>query len=374
MYVGSKCETRFMYINNLEYATTVDSNDGISGFPVDNLLNNNRSSFYIPKEVFNVTNDNKTFKFKVGAGADVTVTLTVGEYLPAALATHIQTIFSNNFSVEYVTASKRFRIKNTSTFTAYLSENAASWDLIGFTSGVDLSGLSNAWYLADEVRRHSDISFKFDMGSSAKCGFFALLGEKNKTFCLSDSAQINIRLSNIDDYASAPINITLAPNEWGCCSFLDALTDAENDTFRYFWLSIYDRENVTESYFVLTHLFLGEYKSFSNRTINNGFGIVYLDKSIRNESVSGSLFFNKYGRVTTLSSLQLAYLTRTQANAIRQLAFDLGTSTHLYLSLDAGNLYSDPTNLCFYGVLDSDMQISSEPPIYFNASFAFRED
>ena len=373
MYAGSKCETRFMYINNLAYSDVVSTTAEVSGFPATNLLNNSRSTFYIPQELFTIDSTNKTLKFKVGAGADTTVNLTEANYTASGLATHLQSVLSNGFTVEYVTASKRFRIKNASTFTLYLTDNPISWAVIGFTSLSDLSGLATTWYSASEPRRHTSIRLVYDLGASAVCGFFALLGEKNKTFSLSPNAIVNVKLNTINDEGSSPINANITATEAGCFSFLDSLVDY-TPSFRYCWITIDDNSNLTASEFVFSHLFLGPYTSFENRTINNGFNLQWQDRSIKTESVSGGLFFERYGRVPTLGGLDYSYLTKEQALELQQLSYDLGKSTHLYLSLDSGRIYNDVSVFTFYGCLDDSIQIQRVPPHYYNASFSFRGD
>jgi hypothetical protein len=363
-----------MYINNFESCDFTYTTAGKVGFPVSNLFNKNRASLYIPEETFTVTALNKAFKFKVGSGSDITVTLIEGEYLPAALAAHLQTVFGWGFLCEYDSALRKFKLKNTQGFILYAAENLASWDMIGFASGNTITCLAFTWYFADEIRRHTEIKITADMGASAYCGFFALLGEKNKALGLSEGATVNLKLSSIDDYASAPISLDMTYNERGIFAFIDGVSEDTNPDYRYVWLTIRDRENVANDNLVFSQCFLGPYTSFENRTINNGFNMKYVDLSTKSESISGGMYFNRHGRRVALSSLDIQYLTRDQAITLRQLSFDLGTSTHLYLSLDAGRIYDDPSNLCFYGILDSEIDVKHEPPIYFNGSFSFVED
>lgn len=371
MYLGARPETRMMYINSLNYGTVVYAPDGETGFPVADVIKDSRTAMYIPKNIFKVVSTNKNFIYNIGAG-NVNVTLTEGSYTSTALAAHIQTMIGGTFLVEYLQTAGLFRIKNTGTnFTLLTTIDLPFWDLIGFDVVGNLSGVSGTWYTATRIRRNTGFELKYDLGGAADCAFFALLGERNKTFCLTSQAQVNLRLSNIDDYATADININVTPTIDGCFTFMDSLNPTP--FYRYVWITIIDRENPLENV-IFSQLFLGGYVAWYNRTINNGFGLSYVDKSLRTESVSGALFFEKYPKYPYLTGLTIAYLTRAQLDLLQQTWFDLGKSQHFYLSLDSGHMNADLSQLTWYGVFDSDPQITNVAPRYYNASFTFRGD
>ncbi len=371
MYLGARPETRMMYINALNYGSVISATNGETGFPVANIVKDSRTSLYIPKNEFKVTAANKTFKYDIGAG-DVTVNLTEATYTAANLAAEVQSKFGGSFLSTYNQTTGLFSLRNTAVgFTLRTSANSASWDLIGFVYATDQSYASNTLYYGSLVRRNSGVELKYDLGGSADCSFFALLGEKNKTFCLTSLATVNLRLSNIDDYASADININVPITIDGCFAFLDGINPLPN--YRYVWVTITDHTSTLDN-LSFSQLFLGGYIAWENRTINNGFGLSYVDKSVRTESVSGALFFEKYPKYPYLTGLTIAYLTRAELDLLQQTWFDLGKSQHFYLSLDSGHMNSDLSQLTWYGVFDSDPQITNVAPRYYNASFTFRGD
>jgi hypothetical protein len=364
-----------MYQNSLNVAQVIYSTPNKEGFTVDSLPYHSRTQLYIPKDIFKIDNTNNQFRVMVSPGADYMVYLSNGEYEGAALATEIQTKMGNGFSVEYNTTTKKFRVTNTAnSFVLYADSDVNFWQTIGFTSNSVVGDSANNWVYADVSRRNTGIYIQYDLGGSAPAGFFALLGERNKTFSLSATAIINIRLSNINDFASAPININIEPSINGAFAFLDGIIPGDPfPHYRYFWLSVFDDDNLSE-YIAFSQIFLGGFNYFENRTIDNGFSLVYNDRSVKTESVSGALFFEKYAKYPYLSSLKLSYLNKQQMLLLQQMWFDLGISQHFYISLDSGNLNQNVSDLCFFGVFDSDPNIEHIAPVYYNASFTFRGD
>ncbi len=376
MYLGARPETRLMYNNALNSGTVISSTQEVTGFPVENIVKDSRTSLYIPNNIYIITASNKTFKITHNS-VDYTITIAEGSYLADALATEIESKFntavsSSTYDVAFSSTTGLFGIKNTTyNFTLKTSEDTASWDVIGFVYPSNLVCILNSWYYGSRVRRNSGVFLKYDLGGSADCSFFALLGEKNKTISLTSNAIVNLRLSNIDDYATAEININVPVAIDGCYAFIDGINPLPE--YRYVWIDILDKENPNE-YLIFSQLFIGGYVGWDNRTINNGFGIQYVDKSIRVESVSGSLFFEKYPKYPYLTGLTIAYLTKAQLDLLQQAWFDLGKSQHFYISLDSGHLNNDLSQLTWYGVLESDPQITNVAPRYYNASFTFRGD
>lgn len=370
MFEGSRPETRIMYNNALTYGTLTYSTPATTGFVAANIVNASRTALYIPKNNFKILSTNKVFKYQLAAGAKTTITLTEGNYLGSELATEIQSKLGGNFVVEYQT-TKKFRIKNTaSNFTLFHDEDVLSWNTIGFISGAQLLYTANLWYDADRIRTHTEIELYYDLGGAVDCSFFALLGERNKTFGLSPNAVINIRFSNINDPGTAAISINIPSTIQGAFAFLDGLEPIP--TYRYFWLRIVDYENVLD-YIPFSQLFVGGYVYWENRTVNSGFSIKYSDRSVRTESVSGALFFERYNKYPYVSGLTLAFLTKAQADLLQQTWFDLGSSQHFYLSLDSGCMNGDITQFLWYGVFDGDPSIDLNG-LYFDASFSFRGD
>lgn len=376
MFNGARPETRIMYNNSLLNSTLRYSTPNKASFYASNILTSSRTSLYIPKDLFVIDGLNKTHHFKIGASPEVTVWLTEGTYTGTELAAHMQSVFGNGWVITYNETTKFFGFKNTVDpfelwTTGLFVEAAETIGIIsGAITGLNFTGFRDNQYYAEKPRRHSYIKLNYDLGGSADCGFFALLGERNKTNSLSPSASVELRLSNSDDENTATL-VSVTPTVNGAFTFLDAII--ATPTFRYVWLKIVDKENVGEN-IVFSQLYLGGFIYWNERTIDHGFVLQYLDRSVRTESVSGALFFEKYAKYAYLSNLKLSYLTKAQVTLLQQVWFDLGKSEHFYLSLDSGWMNGDLSEYLFYGVFDEDPTIEEVGPRYFTASFTFRGD
>lgn len=369
MFNGARPETRMMYNNSLLNATLRYATPNRTGFLPSNILTSSRTSLYIPEEVFVVDLTNRVFPCNFGAG-DLALNIAVGTYTAEELLLELNFKIGYGLTITYDRVLRKFGFKCTSNFTFYCNLNLPSWALLGITLGLPFTGLANVQYYSDTPKPHDDINLFYDLGGSADCGFFALLGERNKTNCLSSSAVVELRLSNIDDISTAimvPITTTIN----GTFSFLDGIIPVP--VFRYVWITIKDPNNISE-YIAFSHLYLGGFVFWNNRTIDHGFTLQYLDRSVRTESVSGALFFEKYNKYAYLSGLKLSYLTRQQVALLQQVWFDLGKSEHFYLSLDSGHMNGDLSEFMFYGVFDEDPTIEEIGPRFFNSSFSFRGD
>ena len=89
MYLGARPETRLMYNNALNSGTVIGSTQEVTGFPVENIVKDSRTSLYIPNNIYIITASNKTFKITHNS-VDYTVTIAEGSYLADALATEIE--------------------------------------------------------------------------------------------------------------------------------------------------------------------------------------------------------------------------------------------------------------------------------------------
>lgn len=371
MYIGARPETRLMYMNSLSNADLIYATPNVEGFYASNITTTSRTALYIPQNMFTIDSSNDTFNISVGVSGKLTITLIHGDYTGENLASHMQLRFSHNYVITYHSTTRLFGFRNTANpFILYLSDHPSSWDTVGFPTGTTFEGDTNLQYYSPEPRMHSQIHLQFDLGGSADCSFFALLGERNKSNSLSSNASIVLKLSNINDVNSAT-SVTITPTVNGCFSFLDGIINEPK--FRYMWLFIKDPKNTNE-FISFSQLFLGGFTSWENRTINHGFTVQYIDRSVRTESISGALFFERYNKYPYLTNLKLSYLTREQVSDLQQAWFDLGKSEHLYMSLDSGHMNNDLSQWMYFGVFDSEPTIEEVNPRLFNASFSFRGD
>lgn len=367
--IGSSCETRFMHINSLALGTLTGNSGNLSGFPASNLASSNRGSLWVCGGNFEITSSNN--KIYIGGS---TYTLTNASYTAASLISHINTvIFSGTgLSLTYTTSYK-FRWTNASGSTRTLNlsnQTNAVWSTIGLIGSVDVNIL-NAGTLDGEIRIHTSEYLNYDLGMSMNVDFFGLLPQRNFSNPLTSNATINVKASNINDKPSAPLSVNVTPGDEGTFAFLETGTPLQ---YRYVWITITDIDNPYGPNLAFSQIFLGGYTAVSGRTVSNGFSIMTVDRALRTESQAGGLYFERYGRHRSFSSLRYTNLNRLEIKTLQQLFFDIGKSTNFYLSLDSGNLNSDITEFTDYGVFDVDPLITKSSANLWDASFEFRSN
>lgn len=374
--LASACETRFMHINSLLYGTLTANSGALAGFPASNLATANRGNLWIARGNFTINATNN--KLYIGG---TTYTLTNASYTAATLVTHINSVISATGLVLSYTVNFKFKWTNGSGSTRVLNLSTATnaaWDTLGLVGGVDISIL-NAGTYEGEIRIHTSEYLYYDLGYSMDISFFALLPQRNYANMLTTGAVINLKASNVNDIGSAPldVNITgvLGVNEPGDeATFYFLETDGTPIEYRYVWITITDRSNPYGPNLTFSQLFLGGYTAISNRTIDNSFSAIDVDRALRSESQAGGLYFEQYGRHRSFNGLRYSWLTNDQAKTLRQLFFDVGKSNNFYISLDGGRVHDDIYQYTYYGVFDGDPVISKEKANFFNASFDFRSN
>jgi hypothetical protein len=188
---------------------------------------------------------------------------------------------------------------------------------------------------------------------------------------LTAGATINVKASNINDAATAPLDINIPSSAEGCFYFLENGTPI---SYRYVWVTIIDPENPYGPNLVFSQLFLGGYIALPNKTVDNGFTVQEVDRALRTESQAGGLYFERYGRHKRVSGLRYSNMSKAETAAIQQLYYDIGKSQNFYLSLDSGNFDQDLDQFTFYGVFENDPILTKQRASYFDANFEFRSN
>lgn len=373
--LGSSCETRFMYINSLAYGVITANSGNLAGFPARNVVTSNRGELWITAGNFKVDDTNNKLYFLVNSNP-VTITLTNGNYSGTTLGTQINsklTTAAVGLSCSYNSTTYKFKFNRTNSNTIYAMlsiDTNATWDDIGFIGNVDiLFGDDND--VLGLIRIHTHEYIDFDLGYSMDISFFALMPQRNYSNMLTAGATINIKASNVNDAATAPLNVNIASGAEGSFHFIEQGTPI---SYRYVWFTLIDPENSYGPNLVFSQLFLGGYIALPNRTVDALFTIQEVDRALRTESQAGGLYFERYGRHKRFSGLKFSNIPKAQTSAIQQLYFDIGKSNSFYLSLDSGNFNDDIYQFTSYGVFDNDPTITAKQANLFDANFEFRSN
>jgi hypothetical protein len=372
--IASACETRFMYINSLEYATLTANSGNLAGFPASNVVTKNRGNLWVTKgsfQIVSVTND--SIYISIGTN-QYNLSLTPGNYTATTLAAHISArilaVSGVVITCSYTTDFKFRFFSSATAFTLKLStQSQMIWGTIGFLGSVDIPVLIST--NADgEIRAHTSEYLYYDIGYAMDIDFFALLPQRNTQNMLTAGAVINIKASNTNDISSAPLNVNVSPGDEATYYFLET---GSAIAYRYVWITITDISNPNGPNLVFSQLFLGGYSSI-DRTVGNGFSLQNVDRALRTESQAGGLYFERYGRHKSISNLSFSNITRLQKRELDQVFFDLGKSSNFYISLEGGNLNDDIYEYTDYVVFESDATITKGSANLFDASFNVRSN
>jgi hypothetical protein len=366
--IASACETRFMYINSLEYATLTANSGNLAGFPASNVVTKNRGNLWVTKGNFTIGATNN--KLYIGSS---TYTLTNGSYTPATLVTHINAVILAGTGLVFsynVVFNFRFSNPTAGSVTLNLSNQTnAAWSTLGFLGSVDIV-ITPAQAEDGEIRVHTSEYLYYDIGYAMDIDFFALLPQRNTQNMLTTGAVINIKASNTNDISSAPLSVDITPGDEATYYFLET---GSAIAYRYVWITITDISNPNGPNLVFSQLFLGGYSSI-DRTVGNGFSLQNVDRALRTESQAGGLYFERYGRHKSISNLSFSNITRLQKRELDQVFFDLGKSSNFYISLEGGNLNDDIYEYTDYVVFESDATITKGSANLFDASFNVRSN
>ena len=327
--------------NNFAEDITPTSASAMSGFPITNLTNQQRSLVYRPNGNFTIgaTND----EIYINDGTDKTVSLTNANYSGgAALASHIQTQLnasSTNWTCTYSTTTNKFTIARSSgTDTLRFTQTTnAAWDTLGYTTATDESAATHG--VADVARIHTDEWIKFDLGTALSVTEFHLISPLSMVFPISTTATLQLQGNASDVWTSPTIDVTPVRDKGGIHHYLD---DIEDTSFRYWRFRWVDRTNTVGGQgFHLGHVYLGDYVTCTTTNVATGFGRRTVDPSERFESDAGALFHRSRTKFRIFEGLSIGLMDEvSERQAIEDLFDTVGIQKPFYLSLDPLETYS----------------------------------
>lgn len=364
-------KVRFFSNNFLETNFTYSSQQ--TSFPALNSINKSRSKVWKPAGNFEITSSNN--KLYINDGSDKTVTLTVGSYTYATLASHIQTQLnaaSSNWTVTYAnTTTFKFTV-NRSSGTAILRLSVttdAVWDTIGFTGSVDLSTPA---FIADEQRNHTSEWVKCDMGVPQVATFAAIISEVDEIFTLSASAVVKCQANNIDYWVTPPVDITIPVGDISAMKLLD---DDNTATYRYWKFEVIDRLNFRgPEGLKFAYIYVGDHTTVTLTNIATGFVKELTDPSNLLQSESGALFFEERPRYLTINNASIQLLAGSERAELEQLFYDVGVRDPFFISIDPGVCVTESLEeLTRFVIMIRPPTLAHVIRDYYNISFEMRE-
>jgi len=311
--------------------------------------------------------------------SDGNTTISTGEYTtPAALATEIQTqlnAIGSNWTCTYDSSggTYKFTIANSASKTLTISTSTnAIWDTIGFTGSTDQTGTT---FLADEQRNHTSETVTFDLGYAGTVRFFAAIGTLDEVFSISSDATVKLQGNNLDLWTAPPFEKTLTRYDSGIYQFLESETYADTN-YRYWRFYIEDKKNPlgSDGCVKVSHIYIGDYVSLTDRNIASGFAKSVVDPSIRSESENGAIYFDTRTKYTVFTSMGYGYVDKDDRATLEQVYDRIGTTAPIYISLDPGlGISNTLDDLTKYVIYDSAPVMNHVVYDKFNYALSFRE-
>jgi len=360
------CDNNFLE-NDLN---SIVNSTSLTGFPFEYASNSIRGLYWIPRGNFHITLNNND-KIYIDDGALKTITIDADEYTGTELALEIQTelnVLSSGWTCTYSNTTYKFTISHgTATHELIISNQLESmWNDIGFTGLIDLD-LSIA-RLSDEIRIHNYEYVTFDVGYNADGLFFALIGPKGSPFGFSQNAVITIQGNSINDFSAPPFSVEADYSDEGIYKFFD---DQTTYSYRYWRILIDDKTNPNgPNALNISHLFLGNYTTFTTRNLNQVFSLNYLDQSNVQSSINGGRFFNERPLIRSVTGSGLDLMSNDQVKEIKNLIKRLGITRSFYFSADPTLCITDEIkDLTFYANFDGQFIFEHVFNQYFNFRF-----
>ena len=300
----------------------------LTDFEKDNLFNDQRTLLFKFNGNFEITTSNQNLYVDA-----LTITLTVGNYTAATLATHMQTQLnasSSGYTVTYSTTTYKFTITRTSAFTLALSSTTnAVWDDIGWVTSSDLTGSTS--YTSEEMRVHTDEWIKFSFAGQTDVGFVGLVGDLNNALDISEYATVTLQGNNSDVWTSGSVayETTLTRTTNGLFKFIDT----ETRQYQFWRIQIIDRTNPLGPNLSLGYCYIGTFTNFSHN-IDVGFSASRIDNSSVFRSDGATLYFDSKVKNLALGNLRIAFLTTDDKLSLENLFNDKGVTQPFFISLD----------------------------------------
>lgn len=341
-----------------------------SSFPSSNAANDFRSKVWSPAGNFEITTANQ--KIYVEA---VSATITAGYYIPATLATEIQTqlnIADSGWTVTYSTTTYKFTISNAGSKTLTLSSTTdAIWDDIGYIGVTDRVGMS---FEADEQRNHTDEWALLDYGTPFTLSCAGLISLIDEQFPLSTNATIKLQANNIDLWSSPPLDVSLTRNARGVFGFIDGDFSEAARTYRWVRIQIIDKTNpLGPEGLRFSRLYLGDHSTTSTN-IASGFNKPVVDPSTVQRSENGVAYFDEKVKYQRIQGATYQVIQESDRVYLEQLYQDYGKTRSLFVSIDPqGKVSTGLPEFTQYGHFEADPTPQNLFRDNWSFQFSFRE-
>lgn len=274
-------------------------------------------------------------KLVINDGTDKTVSITRQSYSSGALlATELQTRLnaaSSNFTVVYTSATNKFTISRTTSFSILWTNSTTSCaDLFGYYDGADDTGGSS--YEADEARIcYPSEWFKFDFG----------LTRNPKAVCIIDNLEekIKIQPSVTAKLQGAFSNSWNAPFEVDLPYNADIIAKIDMNGLlpsacRWARLYLPDLTNPL-GYVQLGKIYIGDAFEIESSNVQREFMESAQDLTTSDRAIDGELYFDTRPTFSKFSSINIALCNKDDVDLIKSIWDQHRTYKPFFVSIDS---------------------------------------
>lgn len=296
-----------------------------------------------------VESGKNTIKFTEEAlQLDLTATITPGEYTSettffAAIKSALEATGDATYTVSRDSTTGKIKIlsdlsgSGTTLFTINWPAATDFGDILGFDTSVISTGA--AFYLADEIRIHTEEFFIFDFGAPMQpTGFFAV-SDRNRPINISPTATVTLMANASNAWGTPAETFTITVRDFllGYIN-VDGIAQLQPAGYRYWKVKIIDNDN-PDTYLELGAMLLGAHAEMERGCPAFPFESNPVNNSVVGYSESGQTWVGKRPK-TILHSLMWEKLTNADMDVLMDFWEDVGCESPFFVCLDPNSVFS----------------------------------
>lgn len=317
-----------------------------SAYPASNLYDLKRFKPWRSNGYWLIESGSNTIVFREAVGVDLTATIAAGAYSSstsffAAVKAALEATGAATYTVSFDTTTGKVKILSDLSGGATVFQlrwtDPASADMagiLGFDTATNDTGA--AFYVADDLRIHTQEFTTWDLGIPTNPKAFAAIGLRNRPLKITSGAVLKLQGSSTSTFT--------APEFEQVIPYFDNVLALENPDglhtvgLRYWRLYIEDVSN-PNGYVELGEIFLGDYQDLDRGNAVYPFSNVLGDRSDQLVSEGGQVYSAR-NNATQKFQLQWQGLKKGDLEILESIFNDFGFNKPLFLSFDRDSIFS----------------------------------
>jgi hypothetical protein len=336
--------------NLLDEAVSKTASSEAVGYPAENVYNidrrrlNWRSAGY-----WLVVGGSNVITFQETIGVNKTATIAAGAYATDALflAAIVTAMMGAAGRVGTYTATRDVTTGNikitqsvaggAAVFRLMWTVTPAFGTILGYDTSADMTGA--LFYIADELRIHTEEHFIFDLGFPAQPHGFLAVSDRNRPINIQPTATVLLMGNPTNNFAAPAETFVITVRDFllGYIS-KDGISLLQANGYRYWKLQIIDNDN-PDGYLELGAMGLLVQASISRGCPTFPYESNPIDYSSKEFSESGQKWVGKRPK-TEVHNLSWDGLTNADFQVLKDFWEEMGTSSAFFVSLDPDSAFS----------------------------------